>query len=125
MDTPTRMALVKDALAALTPIRIRKLFGTEAYFHGERMFAVLGRDALVLRLPPPLRTEALAASTARPYLSERLAITQGWMEIPYTDELARLTQLAQAAHLAAGRGRSPAKRKFRRAARRKAVNGPR
>lgn len=115
------MSLVRDALAALTPVRIRKLFGTEAFFHGERMFAVLGRDALVLRLPAPLRGEALAARNARPYLSERLAITQGWLEIPYTDELARLTQLAQAAHVAAGKGRSPARRKFRRAARRKAV----
>ena len=117
METPNRPALVRDALAALSPIRIKKLFGSEAFFHGERMFAVLGRDALVLRLPAPLRTEALIAA-ARPFLSEHLASSQGWVEIPYAEELARLTHFAQAAHQAAGRGRAPARRKFRRAARR-------
>ena len=50
MDTPNRPALVRDQLASLTPVRVKKLFGSEAFFHGERMFAVLGRDALVLRL---------------------------------------------------------------------------
>lgn len=119
MDTPNRPALVRDALAALTPIRIKKLFGSEAFFHGERMFAVLGRDALVLRLPAPLRTEALSA-TGRPFLSERLALSQGWVEIPYAEELARLRQLSKAAHAAASRGRAPAKRRFRRAARKAA-----
>jgi TfoX/Sxy family transcriptional regulator of competence genes len=120
MTTPTRPALVRDALALLAPIRIKKLFGSEAFFHGERMFAVLGREALILRLPAPLRAEALSGLTARPFLSERLALSQGWVEVPYSEELARLTQLAQAAHAAAGRGRRPAKRRFRRAARRAA-----
>ena len=120
MDTPNRPALVRDDLASLSPVRIKKLFGSEAFFHGERMFAVLGRDALVLRLPAPLRTEALSGATARPFLSERLALSQGWVEIPYAEELARLSHLARAAHAAAGRGRGPAKRRFRRAARRAA-----
>ena len=120
MDTPNRPTLVRDALAALTPIRIKKLFGSEAFFHGERMFAVLGREALVLRLPAALRTEALSGAIARPFLSERLALSQGWVEIPYAEELARLSQLARAAHASAGRGRAPAKRRFRRAARKAA-----
>jgi TfoX/Sxy family transcriptional regulator of competence genes len=120
MDTPNRPALVRDQLASLTPVRVKKLFGSEAFFHGERMFAVLGRDALVLRLPAPLRTEALSGAAARPFLSERLALSQGWVEIPYAEELARLSHLARAAHAAAGRGRGPAKRRFRRAARRAA-----
>jgi hypothetical protein len=118
MDAPNRPALVRDALAALSPLRIKKLFGSEAFFHGERMFAVLGRDALVLRLPPQLRTEALMRATARPFISERLAASQGWVEIPYAEELARLSHFAQAAHAAAARGRAPARKKFRRAARR-------
>ena len=40
MDTPNRPALVRDQLASLTPVRVKKLFGSEAFFHGERMFAV-------------------------------------------------------------------------------------
>ena len=51
MTSPSRPALVRDALAALVPVRVKKLFGTEAFFHGERMFAVLGNDALMVRLP--------------------------------------------------------------------------
>jgi TfoX/Sxy family transcriptional regulator of competence genes len=111
--------MVRDALTALAPIRVRKLFGTEAFFHGERMFAVLGIGALVLRLPEPLRTQTLANGVARPFLSERLAHMDGWVEVPYGTEVARLMSLAQAAHLAAGRGRAPAKRRFRRAAHRR------
>jgi TfoX/Sxy family transcriptional regulator of competence genes len=117
----TRGALVRDALAALTPVRIKKLFGTEAFFSGERMFAVLGADALVLRLPEPLRTDSLRNGIARPFLSERLALMHGWVEVPYAGELAQLTQLGQAAHTAALRGRKPAKRRFRRAAHRRAT----
>ena len=111
--------LVRDALSTLSPVRVKKLFGTDAFFSAERMFAVLGQDALVLRLPEPVRTNALLAGSARPFLSERLALTHGWVEVPYASELAQLTQLAQAAHAAALRGRRPAKRRFRRAARRK------
>jgi TfoX/Sxy family transcriptional regulator of competence genes len=121
MTTPSRPALVRDALSELAPVRIKKLFGTEAFFHGERMFAVLGNDALMVRLPEPLRTDTLTAAGARPFLSERLALTHGWVEVPYASELAHLTQLAQAAHAAAGRGRRPAKRRFRRAGKRRAA----
>jgi TfoX/Sxy family transcriptional regulator of competence genes len=119
MIAPSRSALVRDALATLTPVRVKKLFGSDAFFSGERMFAVLGQDALVLRLPEPLRTNTLLAGSARPFLSERLALTHGWVQVPYATELAQLTQLAQAAHTAALRGRKPVKRRFRRAARRR------
>lgn len=119
MTAPSRPILVRDALAALAPVRVKKLFGTDAFFHGERMFAVLGGDALILRLPEPLRTDTLAASGARPFLSERLALTHGWVEVPYASELAHLTRLGQAAHAAAARGKKPARRRFRRAGRRR------
>ncbi|HTL06065.1 MAG TPA: TfoX/Sxy family protein [Gemmatimonadales bacterium] len=119
MNTPSRAALARDALAALAPVRIKKLFGTEAFFMGERMFAVLGGDALVLRLPEPLRTDTLRSGLARPFLSEGLALMHGWVEVPYASELAQLAQLAQAAHTAAVRGRKPARRRFRRAAHRR------
>jgi TfoX/Sxy family transcriptional regulator of competence genes len=119
MTAPTRLALVRDQLAALAPIRIRKLFATEAFFHGERMFAVLGEESLILRLPEPLRSESLAAGGVRPFLSEHLALMHGWVEVPYAGDLAQIIRLAQAAHGAAGRGRKPAKRRFRRAAHRR------
>jgi TfoX/Sxy family transcriptional regulator of competence genes len=115
----TRPTLVRDALAALAPIRVKKLFGTDAFFHGERMFAVLGNDALVLRLAEPLRTEALVSGGARSFLSGQLALSHGWVEVPYSSELAHLTRMAEAAHAAAGRARPAAKRRFRRAARRR------
>ncbi len=119
MTTPIRPAVVRDALAALAPVRMKKLFGSDAFFHGERMFAVLGNSALMLRLPEPLRTEILLSHAARPFLSEHLALTHGWVEVPYSSELAQLTRLAQAAHAAAGRGaRRVVKKRFRRAARR-------
>ena len=121
MTVPSRAALVRDALAALAPVRVKKLFGTESFFHGERMFAVLGSDALIIRLPEPLRTEILSASGARPFLSERLALTHGWVEVPYASELAHLTRLAQAAHAAAARGKRPVKKRFRRASKRRPV----
>jgi TfoX/Sxy family transcriptional regulator of competence genes len=122
MISPTRQTMVRDALTALAPVRVRKLFGTEAFFHGERMFAVLGVGALVLRLPEPLRTETLANGVSRPFLSERLAHMDGWVEVPYGAEIARLMSLAQAAHVAAGRGRAPAKRRFRPATRRRSAS---
>ena len=121
MIAPSRSALVRDALVTLTPVRVKKLFGSDAFFSGERMFAVLGQDALVLRLPEPLRTSTLLTGSARPFLSERLALTHGWVQVPYATELAQLTQLAQAAHSAALRGRKPVKRRFRRAARRRST----
>lgn len=122
MLTPTRQTMVRDALTSLAPVRIRKLFGTDAFFHGQRMFAVLGVGALVLRLPEPLRTQTLANGLARPFLSERLAHMDGWVEVPYGAEIARLMSLAQAAHVAAGRGRSRPKRRFRRAAHRRSTS---
>jgi len=119
MVPPSRASLIRDALATLAPVRVRKLFGTEAFFSGERMFAVIGADALVLRLPEPTRTATLRAGAARPFLSERLALTHGWVEVPYASEFAQLIQLAQAAHAAAVRGRKPARRRFRRAGHRR------
>jgi len=86
------------------------------------MFAVLGGDALIVRLPEPLRTDTITAAGARPFLSERLALSHGWVEVPYASELAHLTRLAQAAHTGAGRGgKRPAKKRFRRASKRRAV----
>jgi hypothetical protein len=119
MFTLARPLVVRHALAALAPVRIKKLFGTEAFFSAERMFAVLGGDALVLRLPEPLRTDTLRSGIARPFFSERLAFMHGWVEVPYATELAQISQLAQAAHGAALRGRKPVKRRFRRAAHRR------
>jgi len=114
----TRAGVVRDLLATFTPVRVKRLFGSDAFFTGERMFAVLGRDALILRLPEPLRTNALLAGGARAFLSDRLGPSHGWIELPYESELAQLSKLAQAAHGAALRGRKPVRRRFRRAARR-------
>ena len=119
MHTAARPILIRDALATLAPVRVKKLFGTEAFFSAERMFAVLGADALVLRLPEPLRTETLRRGLARPFFSERLALMHGWVEVPYGVELAELVRLAQSAHTAALRGRKPARKRFRRAAHRR------
>jgi TfoX/Sxy family transcriptional regulator of competence genes len=120
MGPPSRPTLIRDALAGLPAVRVRKLFGSDAFFAGERMFAVLGLNALVLRLPEPARTATLQRGQARPFLSEHLTASQGWVEVPYQSEFAHLVELAQAAHAAALRSRKPARRRFRRAARRAA-----
>ena len=120
--SPSRSSLIREAVAALASVRTRKLFGTEAFFSGERMFAVLGVNALVLRLPEPARTAILRTGTARPFLSERLALSHGWVEIPYETEFAQLIQLAQSAHASAVRGRKPARRRFRRAGRQRSTS---
>ena len=44
----------------------------------------------VLRLPEPLRTNALLAGGARAFLSDRLGPSHGWIELPYDSELAQL-----------------------------------
>ena len=118
--SPSRSSLIRDAVAGLAGVRVKRLFGTEAFFSGERMFAVLGASALVLRLPEPSRTTILRSGTARPFLSERLALSHGWVEVPYETEFAQLIELARAAHAAAVRGRKPARRRFRRASHRRA-----
>ena len=73
----------------------------------------------ILRLSEPLRSESLAGGGVRPFLSEHLALMHGWVEVPYAGDLPQLVRLAHAAHAAAGRGRKPAKRRFRRAAHRR------
>ncbi len=119
MVPPSRPTVIRDALAILPGVRVRKLFGSDAFFANERMFAVLGVNALVLRLPEPARTVTLQSGLARPFLSERLTSSQGWVEIPYQVELAQLVELAQRAHGSASRSRKPARRRFRRAAHRR------
>lgn len=121
MVAPTRPTIIRDALAAFPAVRVRKLFGSDAFFAGERMFAVLGVSALVLRLPEPARTATLQNGTARPFLSERMTSSQGWVEVPYHAEFAQLVELGRAAHAAALRSRKPARRRFRRAAHRRKV----
>lgn len=119
--SPSRSSLIRDALAGVAGVRVRKLFGTEAFFAGaaDRMFAVLGVSALVLRLPEPSRTGILRSGAARPFLSERLALTNGWVEVPYETEFAQLIELARTAQSAAARGGGgkSARRRFRRAGR--------
>jgi TfoX/Sxy family transcriptional regulator of competence genes len=119
MVPPSRPSLLRDALSTLPAVRVRKLFGSDAFFAGERMFAVLGVNALVLRLPEPARTATLQNGSARPFLSEHLTSSQGWVEVPYHIEFAHLVELGQTAHIAALRSRKPARRKFRRAAHRR------
>ncbi len=122
MVPPARPTLIRDALSTLPGVRARKLFGSDAFFAGERMFAVLGVNALVLRLPEPVRTVTLQTGAARPFLSERLTASQGWVEIPYQVEFAQLVELGQTAHTAALRSRKPSRRRFRRAAHRRTAN---
>lgn len=121
MVSPSRPSLIREALAGLPGVRVRKLFGSDAFFASERMFAVLGVNALVVRLPEPARTATLQQGHARPFLSERLTSSQGWVEVPYHVEFAILGELARAAHGAALRSRKPARRRFRRAAHRRKV----
>ena len=96
MDTPNRPTLVRDALAALTPIRIKKLFGSEAFFHGERMFAVLdGSTGAPASRAAPDRSALRRHRPAFPLRA--LGPEPGLGRDSYAEELARLSQLAKAA----------------------------
>ncbi len=100
---------IRAGLATLAAVRVRQMFGTEAYFAGTVMFAFLAEEGLVLRLTGEARESALASRRARPYLGALPEGLSGWVVVPVD---ADVPPLMSAAHSAArGMSRSVARRR--------------
>lgn len=104
-------APIRPILARLAGIRVRRLFGTEAYFSGPVMFAFLADEGLVLRLPDGARESALQSGVAHPFLGALPAGLHGWVVMDYTPASAEWIHAAHAA--ARGMARSVARRRGR------------
>jgi len=105
---------IRAALAQLAGVRVRHLFGTEAYFAGSVMFAFPAEEGLVLRLTGDTRELALASGRARPYLGALPEGLSGWVVVPADADAPPLMLAAHAA--ARGMARSGS-RKARRSGR--------
>ncbi len=90
---------LRSSLSAMDGVAARRMFGADAYFVGDAMFAFFSAQAVVLRLPGSVFTEAVAAGRARPFLSMGAAHLNGWAEVPLVGlEEADLEDLLKAAH---------------------------
>lgn len=86
-------------LGGIDGVAARKMFGADAYFVGNAMFAFFTPLAVVLRLPNSTFTDAVAAGRARAFLSMGAAHLNGWAEVPLEgQDLAGLEDLVRAAH---------------------------
>ena len=86
-------------LGAIDGVAARKMFGADAYFVGNAMFAFFTPQAVVLRLPNAIFTEAVAAGRVRAFLSMGAAHLNGWAEVPLAgQDPVALEDLLRAAH---------------------------
>ncbi len=90
---------LRARLSAMDGVAARRMFGADAYFVGDAMFAFFSAQAVVLRLPGSVFTEAAATGRVRPFLSMGAAHLNGWAEVPLVgQEEADLEDLLRAAH---------------------------
>lgn len=113
-------AAFRALLADLSGVKMRRMFNSEAFFAGPVLFAFLGDEGLVLRLPDAARQEALAAGVARPFLGKLPEQLGGWVTVDYREEGVPLVRAAHAT--ARGMARSLA-RKRGHAQRKRAARG--
>jgi hypothetical protein len=104
---------LRARLLALPGTGTRRMFGAEAYFVGQAMFAFFTPTAIVLRLPQAAFAEAVERRQARPFLSLGATQLNGWAEVPLAGRSAEeLEDLLRAAHGSGTRAaRSAARRK--------------
>ena len=90
---------LKARLLEMPGVVTRRMFGTEAYFVGQAMFAFFSPVALIARVPPGVLGEAVAQGLARPFLSFGAAQLNGWAEVPLAGQTAEsLERILRAAH---------------------------
>jgi TfoX/Sxy family transcriptional regulator of competence genes len=120
---PELLARVQAACAGLPAVRPRRMFGCDAFFAGEKIFAVIWTDGrLALKLPEPAQHAELlgrpGAEPWRPYGSRM----GNWVLAPGTlaDDPAALRLWLERAHAPAlaesGAPRRPRPRRSRRSA---------
>jgi hypothetical protein len=119
------MSTARDALLALPGVVIRRLATREGFFTAGRMFALLDRNSLLLRLPARTGAEAMERAAARRLVDRGVPVPLPWIELAVAaTDPAELIRLAAASHEAvrllrrrAHRSRSAARRRRRRAPR--------
>lgn len=75
--------LIRTEVLSFPGVTRRRMFGAEAFFAHGLMFAFLGHHGVVVRLPEPLRSEAIEEGIAFPYLPPGTTDFEGWTEIPF------------------------------------------
>ena len=91
---------INAAVRGLSDVTSKRMFGADAFFTKQRMFAFLLDEVIVLKLPEAERQEVLGAKLARPFLTGENAPYGRWVEVSLggTDGVARAFRLARVAH---------------------------
>lgn len=98
-DIDDLIVTLRDQLGEIDGVAARKMFGADAYFVGNAMFAFFTPQAVVLRLPNSIFTDAVAAGRAKAFLSMGAAHLNGWAEVPLAgQDQTGLEDLLRAAH---------------------------
>ncbi|MFI5235366.1 MAG: TfoX/Sxy family protein [Gemmatimonadales bacterium] len=118
-------AVMHAALLSLPGVTPKRLFGAQAFFFGQRMFAFLVDGAVVLKLPAAERRLALEGGHGRPFLVGANVPFGRWLEV-LLDDPVRALHLARVAHVAAQvpDREGPRKRRPRALKRRKPASKP-
>jgi hypothetical protein len=119
------MSSPRTILETLPGVVVRRLATREGFFTAGRMFALLDRHSLLLRLPARAGADLHARSRGRMLLGVGLPVSHSWVEIsiPGTDP-EDLTRLASSAHEAVRLLSRRASRNRTGARRRRARSGP-
>jgi len=108
----------KAVLAALPGVTSRRLGAREGFFAAGRMFALLDRTSLLLRLPSAAGADLLARYRARSVVGIGVPAQHSWVEVVPVDtdqqELLRLASEARDAVRRVGRGRGTGRTRPRR-----------
>lgn len=105
---------LRERLAEFEGVGARRMFGADAYFVGNAMFAFFGTGSLVVRLPGAMFTEAVASGRARPFLSMGASHLNGWAEVPLEGQTGEgLEELIRSAHSTGVRAARTAARRRR------------
>jgi TfoX/Sxy family transcriptional regulator of competence genes len=115
--------VVRSAILAMPMVTTKRMFGADAFFTGNRMFAFLFDEAIVLKLPESERQDVLDTRQAKPFLTPDQSAFGRWVETPIlgSEAASRSIRLAAAAHALARSPQHDGPRKHRRLSRRRAV----
>jgi len=119
-DSITPPCSLRDFLTGLPGVRVRRMFGTDAFFAAGVLFAFLGDEGLVLRLPATAKSMALESGLARSYLGRLPGEVSGWVVVPYGTAVEELVESAHLQAQALARARVRRKGRTRRARGKKA-----
>ena len=97
-DSPAPPPSLRELLVGLAGVRVRRMFGTDAFFAAGVLFAFLGDEGLVLRLSAAAKSTALESGLARSYLGRLPEGLSGWVVVAYDTQV---DDLIESAHLQA------------------------